>query len=477
MDLEAADGLTVGSLQGRRTGGGFEASAARAAARRGAGLYRSECLRRCWPSALVSTGKRAARPAAHAMTPQDVSDQRGTRTFEHTFDSPDGTDADTSASDEQLAAAAAAQQQRSADAAAADQVNTAAGAPAGRLASCRPCRGLGWGAVHRAPGLACRACACARLRPQAPILSPTTHTRASVQARSTTSSAPWAQASTPSGSRAWCASQLGATTGRRGGRRMHQSQRDAPTLSSYAACLPAASSHPLLLPTPLSQSYFWYKQVKAQCEEQLGAACAMGGYTRLLHRCGACGRAAPAGAGQRRLPPSAAHLTPAHLGPNVPLCSGKPDAWVDEIPTVVVDPLPRHLDEIAAVRGQGRGCPARRGSAAGWRLRRPPTTCTPWQAPRPGCARCRRRCSCLPPDNPSTAPPALPPHHPATPHPPLPQGYVVLERPYAFKQWVEKYLDTIPGAEAQRGLPTRAGLPPAASPPVPPTSQCMLPAP
>jgi hypothetical protein len=25
------------------------------------------------------------------------------------------------------------------------------------------------------------------------------------------------------------------------------------------------------------------------------------------------------------------------------------------------------------------------------------------------------------------------------------QGYVVLDRPYAFKQWVEKYLDTIPG--------------------------------
>lgn len=25
------------------------------------------------------------------------------------------------------------------------------------------------------------------------------------------------------------------------------------------------------------------------------------------------------------------------------------------------------------------------------------------------------------------------------------QGYVVLDRPYAFKQWVEKYIDTIPG--------------------------------
>lgn len=35
-------------------------------------------------------------------------------------------------------------------------------------------------------------------------------------------------------------------------------------------------------------------------------------------------------------------------------------------------------------------------------------------------------------------------HVHAAPHTP-PQGYVVLERPYAFKQWVEKYLDSIPG--------------------------------
>lgn len=36
------------------------------------------------------------------------------------------------------------------------------------------------------------------------------------------------------------------------------------------------------------------------------------------------------------------------------------------------------------------------------------------------------------------------PHAHAAPRTP-PQGYVVLERPYAFKQWVEKYLDSIPG--------------------------------
>lgn len=31
------------------------------------------------------------------------------------------------------------------------------------------------------------------------------------------------------------------------------------------------------------------------------------------------------------------------------------------------------------------------------------------------------------------------------------QGYVVLDRPYAFKQWVEKYLDTIQGGRRRTG--------------------------
>lgn len=33
------------------------------------------------------------------------------------------------------------------------------------------------------------------------------------------------------------------------------------------------------------QAYYWYKKTKAACEEEQGAACPMGGYTRLLHRC------------------------------------------------------------------------------------------------------------------------------------------------------------------------------------------------
>ena len=31
------------------------------------------------------------------------------------------------------------------------------------------------------------------------------------------------------------------------------------------------------------------------------------------------------------------------------LHSGKPDAWMHEIPTVIVDPLPEHLQKIANV--------------------------------------------------------------------------------------------------------------------------------
>lgn len=33
-----------------------------------------------------------------------------------------------------------------------------------------------------------------------------------------------------------------------------------------------------------AQAYYWYKKVKEECERELGDKCAMGGYTRLLHR-------------------------------------------------------------------------------------------------------------------------------------------------------------------------------------------------
>jgi hypothetical protein len=61
------------------------------------------------------------------------------------------------------------------------------------------------------------------------------------------------------------------------------------------------------LPKNTMQCYFWYQKMKKEYPES-----AMGGFTRLLH-------------------------------------SGKPDAWMDEIPTVVVDPLPDDLQEIANV--------------------------------------------------------------------------------------------------------------------------------
>ncbi|CAL8466227.1 g5763 [Coccomyxa elongata] len=48
--------------------------------------------------------------------------------------------------------------------------------------------------------------------------------------------------------------------------------------------------------------YYWYKKVRAQCEEELGVDCQMGGFTRILH-------------------------------------SGHPDELMDEIPTHVVQPL------------------------------------------------------------------------------------------------------------------------------------------
>ena len=52
------------------------------------------------------------------------------------------------------------------------------------------------------------------------------------------------------------------------------------------------------------QCYYWYKRVK-----ELNPGNAMGGFTRLLH-------------------------------------SGQPDDLMDEIPTVVVDPLPAEMEEL-----------------------------------------------------------------------------------------------------------------------------------
>lgn len=58
-------------------------------------------------------------------------------------------------------------------------------------------------------------------------------------------------------------------------------------------------------------------------------------------------------------------VLPLHVLPViVPACSGKPDEWMDEIPTVVVDPLPPDLAAVAAVGARGRAkayrclCPA-----------------------------------------------------------------------------------------------------------------------
>ncbi|KAL4448637.1 hypothetical protein ABPG75_005856 [Micractinium tetrahymenae] len=95
-------------------------------------------------------------------------------------------------------------------------------------------------------------------------------------------------------------------------------------------------------------AYYWYKKAKEECDRELGDKCQMGGYTRLLH-------------------------------------SGGMDLWGDEIPTVVVSPLPAEYQQIAA-------------------------------------------------------------------------GYVVLDRPYAFKQWVEKYIDTIPENYIWMGEPDHVFL-------------------
>ena len=75
--------------------------------------------------------------------------------------------------------------------------------------------------------------------------------------------------------------------------------------------------------------YYWFKRIKESKDPP-----AMGGFTRLLH-------------------------------------SGEPDAWMDELPTVVVDPLPRDLEKVA-------------------------------------------------------------------------DGYVMLNRPYAVQQWVQRYISQVP---------------------------------
>lgn len=122
------------------------------------------------------------------------------------------------------------------------------------------------------------------------------------------------------------------------------------------------------------QSYYWYKKTREKCIAEQGDACPMGGYTRLLHRCAAvlawCRRDGN-GSGQclaTHLPAAwtgAAHLQPQclaflfHPACNAALlhCSGKPDKWMDEIPTVVVDSLPPDLAAVAAV-GAGLGRPS-----------------------------------------------------------------------------------------------------------------------
>eukprot|EP00887_Chlorella_sp_A99_P004186 scaffold23.g4186.t1 len=118
---------------------------------------------------------------------------------------------------------------------------------------------------------------------------------------------------------------------------------EAVTLETEVAALKAAGDEKYHVIISLSSGiytqwqsrvcYHWYKKLKEQHPDS-----AMGGFTRLLH-------------------------------------SGQPDGYEDEIPTVVVDPLPRELQEIA-------------------------------------------------------------------------HGYVVLERPYAFQQWVRQYAHTIPDRPA-----------------------------
>lgn len=120
---------------------------------------------------------------------------------------------------------------------------------------------------------------------------------------------------------------------------------------------------------------------------------------------------------------------------------------MDEIPSVVVDPLPPELEAVAAVRPPpGRcqccqafsvGCPAavRRRHAhllhtwpACWLAANRAWRCLPHAA--------LLRCYAVPPaQRPTATAGGLPPA----------QGYVVLERPYGFKQWVDKYLDSVPG--------------------------------
>lgn len=66
--------------------------------------------------------------------------------------------------------------------------------------------------------------------------------------------------------------------------------------------------------------YYWYKKVRAQCEEQHGVDCQMGGFTRILH-------------------------------------SGRADELMDEIPTHVVEPLQDRDNKGCSSSSLPRQCP------------------------------------------------------------------------------------------------------------------------
>lgn len=128
-------------------------------------------------------------------------------------------------------------------------------------------------------------------------------------------------------------------------------------------------------------------------------------------------------------------------------CSGQPDPWMDEIPTAVVDPLPPELEAVAAVRlawlawGGGLCC------AVLCRMKHVPVP----RLPPTSSMHTRLLASCMAPCPVRTAPPLLSHYlsaYPLSLSPTQAQGYVVLERPYAFKQWVERYLDAIEGGRA-----------------------------
>ncbi len=108
---------------------------------------------------------------------------------------------------------------------------------------------------------------------------------------------------------------------------------------------------------------------------------------------------------------------------------------MDEIPTVVVKLLPPELQKIAkvgvargwSVRSGCKGAGARVGCSAGkpWGRGRD-AACTPLDAP-------LLRLHAV---HPTPQPPPPPPYVRA-------QGYVVLNRPYAFVQWVQEHMPKI----------------------------------